>query len=73
MTFNEWWVEFRGFDAEDGKEGMAYCWNSALDEAEKNMQDAITVLDIQEDDKATILWATDLIIALKNDIAINRN
>lgn len=72
MTFNEWWIEFRGFDAEGGKEGMAYCWNSALDEAAKSLRDAASVMSENDNDHNTTILAADQILMLKNEIAINR-
>lgn len=33
MTFNEYWINLRGFDDPCGKDAARECWNAALDEA----------------------------------------
>lgn len=35
MTFQEWWVEYRGFDDPYDKDGMRDAWNAAIEKSAK--------------------------------------
>lgn len=39
MTFDEWWIEYRGFDDPYGKDGMRDCWNAAMISCSRAMRE----------------------------------
>ncbi len=65
MTFDDWWIDFRGFDDLYGKEGMRDCWNAALEEAAKKFEEAAKYLSDMDQDKDTTLWAAAEVRSLK--------